>query len=138
MAKFLSYYLMDKLNDHWLGGPDYPRPSPVYIAIMLTAPTPAGGGVEVSAGDYARVTKVNNDGNFPASGSGVKKNGTIIDFGTLGSDWGLAVGLAHYDAPTGGNFLSYGSLPTPIQLLKEMQFSIPVNGMTLQMQELEA
>jgi hypothetical protein len=49
-----SNYLENKLLDHVYGGPDYPRPATVYVALFTAAPTDSGGGTEVSGSGVSR------------------------------------------------------------------------------------
>ena len=105
-----SDYLENELLDHVLGGGDYSRPATVYVALYTTAPTDAGGGVEVSGGSYARVAVTNNATNWPAASGGAKSNGTAITFPTATADWGTVVAFAILDAATAGNFLYWGDL----------------------------
>ncbi len=101
------------LLDHVLGGPDYTRPATVHIAAFTVAPTDAGGGTEVSGGNYSRVAVTNNATNFPAA-SGTspasKTNGSTITFPTASASWGTIVAGAVYDAASGGNLLYWGTL----------------------------
>ena len=112
MAGSKSDYLENELLDHVLGGGDYSRPATVYVALYTTAPTDAGGGVEVSGGDYARVAVTNNSTNWPAASGGAKSNGTEITFPTATANWGLVKAFAILDAATDGNFMYWGDLTT--------------------------
>jgi len=105
-----SDFLENELLDHVLGNAAYSAPATVYVALYTVAPTDAGGGTEVSGGDYARVAVTNNDTNFPAASSGAKANGTEITFPTATASWGEVVAFAILDASSGGNFLYWGDL----------------------------
>ncbi len=105
-----SNYLENALLDHQLGGPDYVRPATVYFALFTVAPTDAGGGTEVTGGNYSRSAVVNNATNFPAAAGGNKSNGTAIPFPTPSAGWGLVTHFGIFDAPTGGNLLRWGAL----------------------------
>lgn len=105
-----SDYLENALLDHVLGGPDYVRPSDVYVALFTAAPTDAGGGTEVSGGSYARLAITNDATNFPAASGGTKSNGTVFAFATPTGDWGTVVSCAVFDDPTAGNLLYHGPL----------------------------
>jgi len=131
MAGFKSYYLCDELLDHVLGGSTFSPPGTVYFALYTAAPTPAGGGTEVSGGSYARVAKTNNSTNFPASSNQTKKNATVIDFGTATADWGTIVGIGILDAASGGNLIYYGPLSVPRTINNGDSFSVAINGMTV-------
>lgn len=105
-----SNYLENALLDHMLGGPDYTRPATVYFALYTTGPTDAGGGTEVSGGNYSRVAVTNNATNFPAASGGSKSNGTAIIFPTPSGSWGTVTHWGVFDASSGGNLLRYGAL----------------------------
>lgn len=127
MASFWSTYLRDKINDHVKGGPDYARPSTTYFMPMTAAPTTAGGGTPVTG--LSRLAYTNNSSNWPASASGVKRNGAVMTFtSSAPSDLGVIVGIAEYDASSGGNLLTYGDLDTPRNILTGMAFSVAANG----------
>ena len=108
MAGSKSNYLENEILDHVLGGADWPRPSTVYLAMYTTAPSDSGGGVEVSAGGYARLSITNNATNFPAAASGAKSNGTDFVFPEATNAWGLVIAWALFDAVTAGNMLYWG------------------------------
>ena len=110
MAGSKSDYLENEILDHVLGGGDYTRPSTVYIALYTTAPTDAGGGVEVSAPSYTRKDVVNNATNWPAAAGGVKTNGVDIVFATADESWGTIVAFGIFDAIAAGNLLYWGDL----------------------------
>lgn len=120
-----SDYLENKILDHQLGGPDYVRPATVYIALFTTAPTDAGGGVEVTGGSYQRVTVTNNATNFPAAVAGSKSNGTAITFVTPSASWGLITHFGIFDAISGGNLLRWGALTVPKTVDPGDQISFP-------------
>lgn len=105
-----SDYLENAILDHQLGGPDYVRPATVYFALFTVAPTDAGGGTEVSGGNYSRSAVTNNAINFPAASGGNKSNGTAIPFPVPSAGWGLVTHFGIFDAPTGGNLLRWGAL----------------------------
>lgn len=110
MAGSKSDYLENEILDHVLGGADYSRPGTVYIALYTVAPTDAGGGTEVTGGDYARVAVTNNTTNWPAASSGSKSNGTAFTFTQATADWGTVVAFGILDALTSGNLLYWGDL----------------------------
>ena len=105
-----SNFLEDKILDHVLGGGDYTRPATVYVALYTAAPSDAGGGTEVSGGDYARAAVTNNSANWPAASGGSKSNGADITFPQATAGWGTVVAAGILDNSTGGNLLYYGNL----------------------------
>ena len=126
MPSFWSTYLRDKINDHLHGGPDYARPGTTYFALMTGDPTPAGGG---TAASLARLAFTNNATNWPASASGIKRNGTVLTFtASAPIDLGTIIGIAEYDASSGGNLLTYGTIDTPRIVFAGMAFSVAANG----------
>lgn len=106
-----SDYLENAILDHMLGGPAYTKPVTVYFALFTTAPTDAGGGVEVTGGSYARVAYTNNATNFPAAVAGVKQNANVITWPTATLLWGTVVAVGIFDAATVGNLLFWALLP---------------------------
>lgn len=110
MAGSKADYLENKVLDHVLGASVYTAPATVYIALYTTAPTDAGGGVEVTGGSYARKSVTNNATNWPAAAGGSKTNGTDIVFVTATASWGTIVAFAIFDAVTAGNMLYWGDL----------------------------
>ena len=126
MASFWSTYLRNEINDHIHGGSDYTRPATTYFALMTAAPTVSGGGTESA---LARLAVTNNATNWPASSAGVKRNGTAMTFtASAGSDLGTIIGIAEYDASSGGNLLTYGELDTPRNVLTGMSFIVAISG----------
>lgn len=105
-----SDYLENKVLDLILGGVAFSSPATVYVALFTTTPSDAGGGVEVSGGSYARVSKVNNSTNWPAASGGAKSNGTEIAFPTATANWGTVVAFGIFDAASGGNLLYWGPI----------------------------
>ena len=129
MASFFSNYLKDKLNDHLHGGPAYTTPGTTYLAIMTAAPTGIGGGTEGSATGYSRLAVTNDATHWPASSSQIKSNGVRLDWGTISGTLGTAVGIAEYDAASGGNLLTYADLTTP-RAISASPFYIDVGGLS--------
>jgi hypothetical protein len=105
-------------------------PATIYCALFTVAPVSSGLGTEVAGGSYARVAKTNNATNFPAAAAAIKKNGTLIDFGTASADWGVIVGAAWMDASSAGVLRNYGPFGTPVTVLSGGTFSIAANAMT--------
>jgi hypothetical protein len=120
MAAF-SAYLENKIIDWLLRGQAFTPPATVYVALMTATAGPSGGGTEVSGGSYARVGVASSlanwagtqaDGSTVASSgaTGKTSNNAAIGFATPTAAWGSVVGVAIYDALTGGNLLFYGAL----------------------------
>jgi len=113
-----SNYLENKVLNHVLGTQAMTMPFPgnpdpgVYIGLYNVAPTDAGGGTEVSGGNYSRVLTP-----FKlAVGDGTTSNDGIVTFPTANADWNdgggnntiLAFGV--FDAFTTGNLLYWGTV----------------------------
>jgi len=61
-----------------------------------------------------------------------KKNGTLIDFGTLNPTTPqVVVGAAYYDAAAAGNLICAGTIATARTVNNGDSFNTPVNGLTL-------
>ena len=128
MADCFSNYLRDKINDHLHGGPDFTRPATTFFALMTVMPTASGGGTEALGGTYARVAVTNNSTNWPASSGQAKANGVAISWGVQTTSLGTIVGIAEYDAATGGNLLTFQPLNTAVAIAAGQPFDIPAGG----------
>jgi hypothetical protein len=112
-----------------------------YWALFTAAPTAAGGGTEVSAGDYARLAVTLNSTNFPnavspsvgASGTASSANGTLqtISSGTT-NNWGTVVGVALVTTSSGSlsssDILYYAPLTSSQDILTGDPVTIPVGA----------
>lgn len=118
--------------DLWLGATVPAPPATVYAALMTTLPTDIGGGVEAAGGGYARVPISNDVTNFPAStvigGVVTKTNGTGIVFPTATGSWGTTLGIAIYDAATGGNLMYWGPFATPVPVGSGNTVQVPIGA----------
>ena len=123
--------LRNSVLDAVLGGPDYTRVDPVWVALFTVAPTSSGGGTEVTGGGYARQSLANNSTNWPAASSFTKANGAAVDFGTATANWGTIVYGAIMDASTSGNVLYFGPLTASKTINTDDGFKIPIGGLTL-------
>jgi hypothetical protein len=117
MAGGKSDYLENALLDHVLGGGDFTRPTPVYLALFTVTPSDTGGGTEVTGGSYARKSVTNNNTNFPAASGGSKSLNVDTSFAQASADWGTVVAFGIFDAATSGNLLYWG----PISPTKTVQ-----------------
>ena len=130
MAK--SNYLKNAILDHQLGGPDYVRPSTIYLGLYTSPPSGGGGGTEVSGGSYARVPLTNNLTNFPASVGGSKSNGVVINFSpSPTASWGLVTHFGLFDALTSGNLLRYGALTVAKQIATSDTVTFPIGELIM-------
>lgn len=98
-------YLEANLINHVLRAIAFPVPTTIYLALFTTAPTDAGGGVEVSGGSYARQTVT-----FVAPTGGTTSNSATVLFPTATAAWGIVTSFALMDALVGGNMLYFANL----------------------------
>jgi len=120
-----SDYLENKFIDWLFRGQSFTAPSSIYVALLTSAPSDAGGGTEVSGGAYARVQVVSSLANWAgtqsvgsttaSSGSGgqTSNNGSIVFPSPVGANWGVVTHFGLYDAVSGGNLLYWAALTTP-------------------------
>lgn len=127
----ISDYLENKILDHVLSGSTYSPPATVYFALFTSAPTDAGGGVEVSGTGYARAAVTNNLTNFPAAVGGSKSNGAVVNWPEAGGSWGTVVHFGIFDSLTGGNLLFHAALPASKVVGTGDQLKLNANGMTV-------
>lgn len=100
-----STFAARKFLDVSTGKTAYSAPT-VSIGLYTTAPTDAGGGIEVSGNNYARVTTAGSDWNA-ASGAApcTVSNANAITFPVPSADWGTIVAFGAFDASSAGNLL---------------------------------
>jgi hypothetical protein len=120
----LSNYLENKLVDHVFRNTPYAVPTAVWVALYTTAPTDAGGGVEVAGGNYGRVQvgpsttawNATQGGTAGASSGtdGQTENAADIVFPSPSATWGLVSAFGLLDAASAGNLLVWSTL-TPSQ-----------------------
>jgi hypothetical protein len=101
-------YLEANLINHVLRGIAYPVPVSIWVALFTTAPTEAGGGIEVSGGSYARQQAL---WTAPAGGSTTNTADVIVPVAT--ANWGVITSFALLDAVVAGNMLYYANLNAP-------------------------
>lgn len=110
MANTMGNYLQSAVLS-WLNGTAMPTaPTSVYVALFTSAPTNAGGGTEVSGGDYARATVAAAGWTKSGTSPTQLANTSIVDFGTASAGWGTVTDFAIFDASTSGNLLMRGTL----------------------------
>lgn len=99
-----------------------------YIALYTTAPSDAGGGVEVSGGSYARE---DSSGKWAAPAAGAVANDAEIAFTQATGDWGTVLAFAILDAVSGGNFLYWGDLTASKVVNSGDTFKFPIGNVSL-------
>ena len=117
----VSDYLANKFIDLWFRAQAYTFPANAFFALFTTAPSNAGGGVEVNGPSYGRVSTPFSLLGFSgtqAAGSTVASNGTggvisnnySLAFATPGEAWNAVNSEGVFDALTGGNLLFWNLL----------------------------
>jgi len=115
-----SDYLENFLIDHLFRTRTYAKPTVLYLALFTSAPSDAGGGVEVTGGSYARVNFPPLDTNWNATQGGTAGNSTgtggqtsnalAITFPAPTANWGTVTHFAIFDAASAGNLLIWDAL----------------------------
>ena len=90
------------------------KPAAIWVALYTVAPTDAGGGTEVTGGNYARVqvTQADAQWNIPTT-TGLFSNVNDITFPAPNANWGSVVAYGILDNSSGGNLLIWDTLTTP-------------------------
>lgn len=102
-------------------------PTTFYIGLSTSEPTDVGGSVtEPVGGSYARVAVTNNATNWPAASARSKSNGTLIAFPTATGSWGFVTHYIIMDAASGGNFVGWGELAVPVNVITGANVSFPI------------
>jgi len=123
MASFWSDYLKNKVLDHMRGIAAFTPGATSFFCMMTVRPTPVGGGTQVPG--LPRLEISNASTSWNAAAAGLNSNKLEWTFTTNApADLGVIVGIAEYDAGTGGNLLTYGDLTTPKTVLTGMAFSV--------------
>lgn len=78
---------------------------PSYMAIYTAAPSDAGGGTEVSGGNYSRAAIT-----FGLAVAGASTNSADVNLPTPSESWGACSYFGIHDDPTAGNLLYWGAL----------------------------
>ncbi len=102
-----SDYLDQKILETIFEGSAFPSFTNVWIALFTTAPTKAGGGVEVAGFGYARVQVPSTNIYWNVAGPTYEvQNVLVIDYGAAsGGAWGTIVAFGVFDALGAGNLL---------------------------------
>jgi hypothetical protein len=92
-------------------------PGAVWVALFTAAPTDAGGGTEVTGGNYARqqITQVDGNWSAPSGTPSASTNAVAVTFPVpVASAYSAPVThFVFFDAVTGGNMLGWQALATP-------------------------
>lgn len=117
----MSDFLENKIIDQLFRGQTAPVTSTLYVGLLTSSPSDAGGGSEVSGGSYARVAVSSSLANWAGTQSagsttassgtgGQTSNNTPVTFPTPSAGWGNVTHFGIYDAASGGNLLFWGTL----------------------------
>jgi|SRR6185369_17027901 len=109
-------YTVNKFIDLWFRGQAFSWPAIGYFALFTTAPSNAGGGVEVSGGAYVRQS-INFDTTDLSATAGVISNNVSIAFPTPTAAWGTIGDEGVFDSLSGGNLLFWNPLDEPRTVL---------------------
>jgi hypothetical protein len=139
MADGVSVFLTKELFSWAFGQTAFVPPATIYAAALTTLPSNRGGTglVEVAGTDYARASLTNNTTNFPAASGTTSvtqvmgnQNITFVP-NSVSPNWGTIVGIAFYDAPTGGNLLAVFTLAASQNIVVNDQLDILAGQLTL-------
>jgi len=92
--------------DHVLGGPNYERPSHVFLALYNEKG-------EVKGGGYKRAAIPNIRNNFPPAKGGSKTVAGAVNFPVATNDWGKITHAALHSHPTEDQPLYHASITPP-------------------------
>ena len=87
-----------------------------YIALLVTDPTDADVGTEVSGSGYARLLVAQNATNWPNASGGTKSNGVDFTFAAATGAWTTGNYIGIYSASIGGTLLHHGALDSAISI----------------------
>lgn len=100
-----SYYLDNNIANLVLRNTAFTPPVQTYLALFTAAPTPAGGGTEVSGGSYSRQPVT-----WTAPVNGQCANSIDVIFAIATASWGTVTHFALFDAASGGNMLYFNNM----------------------------
>jgi hypothetical protein len=107
-----SDYLEVELIKHIFRTGSFAKPTILGVALFTSAPSDAGGGTEVTGGNYSRVDVPPLDANWDATSGtdGLTANTSVITFPVPSANWGAISHFAIFDNTTAGNMLYHGAL----------------------------
>jgi len=104
-------------------------PATAYLAIYSAAPTKAGGGTEIT--NVARKAVTNNDTNFPAASSGVKK---LHVAQTSAAASGACAEATHWGIHSHGSsdqLMAWGAITVPFTCGVGDSYTFAVDALTI-------
>ena len=87
-----------------------------YIALLVTDPTDADSGTEVTGSGYARLLVAQNATNWPNASGGLKSNGVDFTFAAATGGWTTGNYIGVYDSLTSGTLLHHGALDAALSI----------------------
>ena len=139
----LTNYIENQLIDFLFRGQPLAAPANVWVALFTVAPSPAGGGTEVSGGGYARVevpcslaawagTQAPGSTTASIGFNGTTSNNADLTFPVPTALWGTVVAVGVFDAATAGNMLFQGPLAAPLTVNTGNVLRFPAGSLTIQ------
>jgi hypothetical protein len=122
----MSNFLEDKLIDHCFRNLTYAQAGIVYLALYSSDPTDADVGTELSGSGYARQAAT-----FDAPSDGETQNTADIIYPVATANWTTVTHVGLRDAASGGNLLMHQALTTPVDVLKDNNFRMPLGQFSL-------
>jgi hypothetical protein len=118
-----THYLEEQVLNALLRSAAAYKPAAIYVVLFFAAPSDAGGGTEVSGGNYAPQQVVQADANWaaPSGDPRTTSNVNVIEWasvtwsGTVNA-WGLRDGVA-------GNLLWWKAAANTVQVGDTMRFN---------------
>jgi hypothetical protein len=99
------------------------------LGVFTTAPTNAGGGIEVFGGSYIRQPV-----NFGAPGTPAVNqctNTAVVLYAVASANWGTLIHFGVFDAPSAGNMLHHAPMNSPRIILIGDQFHVPIGQLVI-------
>jgi hypothetical protein len=119
-------FLENELLDHVLRNSAYTPPTTIYVALFTAAPSDAGGGTEVSGGNYARQSAA-----FDVASGGATQNTSEIAYPVATGNWGTITHFALFDASSGGNMLYHAPLAASKAINTDDQFKFAAGAIDI-------
>ena len=130
----LADTLENLLLGHLFRGVPYTAPNPLFVGLLVLAPSDSGAGTEAAGGAYARVAVAAGAANWSAAvgGNGTTSNVNAVNFPTPTASWGTVTHFAIYDAASAGNLLIWQALTVNKTINIGDTISFPAGSLTVQ------
>jgi hypothetical protein len=131
MAGNLALYAENKVLELLVGKTAFSTPT-AYVGLFTTNPTheDGTGGVEASAGNYARKSTAGSDWNAAADGS-IDNVNDITFIECASSNWGTILGFGIWDAASAGNMIAWADLDTSKEVTVGDTFKFAAGDLTI-------